>query len=164
MRVARQVARGPGAVAPVARVTLDHAARLLRRRRLTCDDGSAVLVDLPSATGLEDGDRLICEDGAVIAVAAAAEPLWEVRGAGLARLAWHIGNRHAPCEIAGDALRIARDPVLGEMLRGLGAEVSEITAPFRPEGGAYGEGRVQGHGHGHAHPHPHHQGGGHAHG
>jgi len=155
-RVARSVVRARDAQGAAAgSVTLDYAARALRRRRLELDDGGGLLVDLAAVTGLDAGDRLICEDGAEIEVRAATEPLWEVRGTDLARLAWHIGNRHAPCEIGAGWLRLGRDPVLEGMLRGLGAEVTAVEAPFRPEGGAYGEGRVQGHSHDHDHSHDH---------
>jgi len=155
--LARSVVRARDARGEAAgSVTLDYAARALRRRRIDLDGAAGtVLVDLPAVTGLDHGDRLVCEDGAEIEVRAATEPLWEVRGADLARLAWHIGNRHAPCEIGAGWLRLGRDPVLEGMLRGLGAEVTAVEAPFRPEGGAYGEGRVHGHGHSHDHDHAH---------
>ncbi|MCA8880580.1 MAG: urease accessory protein UreE [Rhodobacteraceae bacterium] len=128
-------------------VDLDHAARFLRRRRLVSRGGRAFLVDLPKATELADGAVLELENGVRIAVEAAPEPLLEIRG-DLPRLAWHIGNRHTPCEIGADRLRIVRDHVLAEMLRGLGADLHETIAPFRPEGGAYGMGRTFGHEHG----------------
>jgi urease accessory protein len=65
----------------------------------------------------------------------------------LVRLAWHIGNRHTPCQIGADHLVIRADHVLADMLRGLGATVTETLAPFTPEGGAYGLGRTMGHAH-----------------
>ncbi len=133
---------------PVAdRVVLGYDARMLRRKRLVAEGGLAFLVDLAQTTGLEDGDALVLDDGRAVAVAAADEPLLVVTG-DLARLAWHIGNRHAPCEIGADALRIRADPVLADMLRHLGATVTEAAGPFRPEGGAYGHGRTMGHSHG----------------
>ncbi|MGB0905679.1 MAG: urease accessory protein UreE, partial [Mangrovicoccus sp.] len=73
--------------------------------------------------------------------------LLEVRGAHLLRLAWHIGNRHTPCEIQSDALLIRDDHVIAAMLTTLGAKISKIDAPFQPEGGAYGHGRTFGHSH-----------------
>ncbi|HCQ64977.1 MAG TPA: urease accessory protein UreE, partial [Rhodobacteraceae bacterium] len=76
----------------------------------------------------------------------AAEDLLEIRG-DLTRLAWHIGNRHTPCQIEPARLLIQRDHVLHDMLVKLGAEVSEVVAPFMPEGGAYGHGRTHGHAH-----------------
>ncbi|TNC65970.1 urease accessory protein UreE [Rubellimicrobium roseum] len=129
------------------RVTLAYEDRLIRRKRIVTDGGLALLVDLPATTGLDDGDALEVEDGRWIAVRAAVEPLLEVRG-DLARLAWHIGNRHAPARIEPDRLLVRRDRVMARMLEGLGATLREIDGPFVPEGGAYGEGRVLGHSHG----------------
>ena len=128
-------------------VELDYAGRFLRRRRLVSRAGRAFLIDLPKATELPDGAVLELDDGSRIAVVAAAEPLLEVRG-DLARLAWHIGNRHTPCQIMPDHLVIRRDHVLEKMLVGLGAQVELTEAPFKPEGGAYGHGRTMGHDHG----------------
>lgn len=126
---------------------LTYDARLMRRKVLTCDGGTAVLVDLEHTTSLNDGDLLALNDGRFIRVVAAAEPLYRVAG-DLVRMAWHIGNRHMPCQFAGDHLLILRDPVIGHMLRDhLGADVAEIDAPFTPEGGAYGHGRTMPHAH-----------------
>ena len=86
-------------------------------------------------------------DGRIIAIRAAPEPLLAVRHHNLARIAWHVGNRHTPCQILDDHLLIREDPVLQKMLQGLGAEVTLLTAPFTPEGGAYGHGRTHGHQH-----------------
>ena len=72
-------------------------------------------------------------------------------GDDLPRLAWHIGNRHTPCQVDGDRLLIQNDPVIRHMLGQLGATVTEVTEPFTPEGGAYGHGRTMGHDHGHDH-------------
>lgn len=132
------------------RVSLPYAERYRRRGLLRTDAGREVMLDLPEAMELPDGAVLALVDGSAVAVRAAPEPLAEVRAAGplLARLAWHVGNRHTPAEIADDRLRIARDHVIEEMLRRLGGEVIHVTAPFRPEGGAYGHGRTHGHHHG----------------
>ena len=99
---------------------------------------------------LEDGDALVLEDGGLVAVEAAAEPLVEVTAppAALARLAWHIGNRHTPAEIGGGRILVQRDHVIEDMLARLGARPAQVMAPFRPEGGAYGHGRTHGHHHG----------------
>lgn len=135
-------------------ITLDYAARFLRRKRLETDDGAPFVVDLPQTTSLEHGDGLELTDGNVIEVRAAVEPLLRVTGPDLPRLAWHIGNRHTPCQIAADHLLIQRDKVIAHMLDHLGATVTEIDAPFTPEGGAYGHGRTHSHDHGHsAHAH-----------
>jgi urease accessory protein len=125
-----------------------------------------VLVDLPETTSLDHGDALELSDGRLVEVVAAAEPVLVITG-DLPRIAWHIGNRHTPCQIEGARLLIRRDHVLEAMLRQLGAGVSEALAPFTPEGGAYGHGRTMGHDHGdagdHGHPHGHvHHHGGHS--
>ncbi|SLN15767.1 Urease accessory protein UreE 1 [Roseivivax jejudonensis] len=140
--------------APSGRVALDYDSRFLRRRVLTLEDGRRCLVDLPQTVSLDDGAVLVTEAGDEIRVAAAEEPLLAVTG-DLARLAWHIGNRHTPCEIHPDRLLIRRDHVMRDLLARLGAGVSEVIAPFRPEGGAYGHGRTHGHDHGHDHGHAH---------
>jgi urease accessory protein len=101
---------------------------------------------------VEAGQGFRLGDGRLVIVEAEAERLLEARG-DLARLAWHVGNRHAPCELGEGWLRVPFDRPMEAMLRGLGAEVVEVTAPFRPEGGAY-EGAGHGHdGHGAGHDH-----------
>lgn len=140
--------------APAARVTLDYEGRFLRRKRLTTAEGWAFVVDLPQTASLEQGDALALEDGRLVEVRAAVEPVLEIAGENLARLAWHIGNRHTPCQILPGRLRILRDPVIAHMLAHLGAETTEAEAAFTPEGGAYGHGRTHAHEHGataHAH-------------
>ncbi|PQO24361.1 urease accessory protein UreE [Rhodobacteraceae bacterium WD3A24] len=136
---------------PHETIALDYEARFLRRRRLISDQGSAFHVDLAETVSLDESDAFVLPDGRHVRVIAAPEPLLAVTGPALARLAWHIGNRHTPCRIEPDRLLIRRDPVLADMLRGLGAQVAEVTEPFRPEGGAYGIGRTMGHEHGHGH-------------
>jgi urease accessory protein len=122
---------------PVDTITLDHEARHRRRARLVSDRGLEFLLDLPHAEHLHEGDRLVLDDGRRIAVRAAQEAVLDIRSDQLARIAWHLGNRHCPTQILGDRLRIARDHVLADMLRGLGAEVTEGMASFDPETGAY---------------------------
>ncbi len=134
-------------------IELSYDGRFLRRKVLTSSQGTLFLVDLAQATSLDHGDAFELEDGRLIAVVAAQEALLEVTGADLARIAWHIGNRHTPCQIDGDRLLIQRDHVIRNMLKLIGAEVREIVAAFRPEGGAYGHGRTHGHDHGHVHDH-----------
>jgi urease accessory protein len=113
------------------------------------------MIDLPDTVSVEAGDCFELMDGRLIAVVAAAEPVLDIRG-DLPRLAWHIGNRHTPCQIEPDRLLIRDDHVLKAMLVQLGATVSHAMEPFTPEGGAYGHGRTMGHDHGHAHGHvPH---------
>ena len=145
-------------------VTLDFDDRFRRRRRYVAESGFAFLLDLEEAVPLRDGDGLLLEAGGVILVRAAPEPLVEVRAptpALLMRLAWHLGNRHLPTEIQADRLLIRDDHVIVGMLRGLGAELQKVDAPFNPEGGAYGEhNRQPGHHHHHHgdddHDHHHH--------
>ena len=140
-------------------ISLSYADRLLRRKRLTSDGGVAFLVDLAETRGLDEYDAFLLDDGRRILVRAADEDLIEITG-DLVRLAWHIGNRHTPCEIGSEALRIQDDHVLRAMLDQLGAVTRAVRGPFRPEGGAYGHGRTMGHSHGpeggHSHDHHHH--------
>jgi urease accessory protein len=142
----------------VGTLTLDFDGRHRRRIRLTTDHGEDVLLDLPKAVAIAEGDALQLDDGRLLKVRAAAEPIVEIRHKEpdqLIRLAWHLGNRHLPTEIRDQILCIRPDPVIEAMLHGLGAELVKVRAPFQPEGGAYG-------GHGHQHNHddsgPHHEG------
>lgn len=136
-------------------VTLAFDDRHRRRMAMTDDAGASFLLDLPRAVALDDGDGLELTDGTVLRVVAAPEELMEVRVSGpaeaFARIAWHLGNRHLPVQIAGDTIRLRRDHVIEDMLRGLGAEVRDVRLPFMPEGGAYGGGHGGGHGHSHDH-------------
>ncbi|MDQ7260464.1 urease accessory protein UreE [Paracoccus sp. PS-1] len=129
-------------------VVLDYEGRFLRRKRLTSRGGLSFLVDLPQTVSLDPGDALQLEDGRLVGIAAALEPCLRIEGP-LPRLAWHIGNRHTPCQIEPDHLLIRADHVLEAMLRGLGARITPTMAPFAPEGGAYGHGRTMGHDHAH---------------
>lgn len=128
------------------RVVLGYEDRFLRRKRLTAASGEAFLVDLAETANLLAGDAFELSDGRLIEIAAAEEPVLVITG-DLVRLAWHIGNRHTPCQIEAARLLIRADHVLADMLRGLGASVTEARAPFTPEGGAYGLGRTMGHAH-----------------
>ncbi|OYX43862.1 MAG: urease accessory protein UreE [Rhodobacterales bacterium 32-67-9] len=160
---ARSIRRnGTLAAQPEVTITLDYEARMLRRKRLVTDDGVAIFVDLAETVSLDEGDCLVLEDGRLVGVVAAREPVLAVTG-DLPRLAWHIGNRHTPCQIAADRLLIREDHVLEAMLRQLGARVERATLSFSPEGGAYGHGRTMGHDHGPAHVHDHSQGQSHGH-
>lgn len=125
-------------------ITLDHEQRHRRRTKLVSDGGLEFLLDLPQAAHLQEGTRLLLDDGRRIAVRAASELVLDIRGHDLVRVAWHLGNRHTPAQILPDRLRIRADHVLAEMLHGLGAEVTELSAPFEPESGAYAHGH---HGH-----------------
>lgn len=138
----------------VDHLVLDHEARHRRRVALTGAGGLAFLLDLDHATVLDDGDAFKLEDGRLVEVRAAPERLIEITTGNPVRLmkvAWHVGNRHVAAEIGPDAIYIAHDHVLLEMVRGLGAAAREVERPFRPERGAYEGGH--GHDHGHAHAH-----------
>ena len=140
---------------PADTVVLDFDDRHRRRMAMTGTRGLEFLLDLENAVALRGGDALVLEDGRLIEVVAAPEPLLEIRGADphhLVRVAWHLGNRHLPTQIMPKGLRIRRDHVIEAMVEGLGARVIEIEAPFDPEGGAYAGG---GHAHAEAHAHAH---------
>ena len=129
--------------APADAVVLDFDDRHRRRTAMTGTRGLTFLLDLENAVALRGGDALVLEDGRLVEVVAAPEPLIEIRGVDprqLVRVAWHLGNRHLPVQIAGKHLRIRRDHVIEEMVKGLGASVVEIEAPFDPEGGAHAHG------------------------
>ncbi len=130
---------------------MSYEDRFLRRKVLGTTGGKDVLVDLPQTTSLSHGDALELADGRCIAIEAAEEPLLAVTGQNLPRIAWHIGNRHTPCQIEENRLLIQRDHVMADMLTRIGAEVTEVVEPFTPEGGAYGHGRTHGHDHSHQH-------------
>jgi len=148
-------------------VVLDYDDRHRRRMAMTATHGLSFLLDLPEATFLRHGDALMLEDGRLIEVLAAPEPLLEIRcndPLHLARIAWHLGNRHLPTQLFAKYLRIRRDHVIAEMAAKLGARVIEIEAPFDPEGGAY-QTPVHSHGHDDAHhDHGHHHDHAHSHG
>jgi urease accessory protein len=139
-------------------IELPHDGRHRRRVAMRGANDTVFLLDLAEATQLGDGDGLLLEDGRVIRVVAAAEPVVDITGTAhlLARIAWHLGNRHVPTEIRPDRIRIARDHVLEDMLEKLGARVTHLEAPFEPEGGAYAQETAQGHGHRDHHDHDHH--------
>ena len=128
-------------------VTLAYDERFLRRKLLTTDQGDGFFVDLPETVSLNAGDAFKLEDGRLIGVRPAIEALLEVKGVDLVRLAWHIGNRHTPCQLGPDRLLILQNHVMRNMLIKLGAELRDVSETFTPEGGAYGHGRTHGHAH-----------------
>ena len=126
--------------APADTVVLDFDDRHRRRMAMTGTRGLAFLLDLETAVALRGGDALVLEDGRLVEVVAAAEPLIEIKGVDphhLIRLAWHLGNRHLPLQVVGDRLRIREDHVIAEMVTGLGGRITRHEAPFDPEFGAY---------------------------
>jgi urease accessory protein len=131
-----------------ATATLAFTERYRRRLALTADDGTAFLLDQAEAVVLADGDGLRLDDGSWIVVRAADEDVCDVdcpTPAALARIAWHLGNRHLPVQVLPHGLRIRADPVIADMLRGLGARISRRRAPFTPESGAYAKDHAHGH-------------------
>ncbi len=148
------------------RVALTHDNRHRRRFAMKGEDGTEFLLDLADAAYLRDGDGLALDDGRIVRIVAASEPVLDITGTPhlIARVAWHIGNRHVPAQILPDRIRIARDHVLEAMIAMLGAKVARTEAPFDPEPGAYAG---EAHGHGHVHDHhgrPHSHAHGHDHG
>jgi urease accessory protein len=135
-------------------VTLTYDDRFLRRKRLETAHGETFLVHLAQTTHVDHGDAFVLEDGRKVEVIAAEEPLIEVTGGQLAFAAWHIGNRHTPCQIEEHRLLIRQDHVLAGMLQQLGLALRAVSEPFAPVGGAYGHGRILGHDHQH-HDHDH---------
>jgi urease accessory protein len=134
---------------------LTYEDRFLRRKVIKTAHGETVLVDLAHTTSLDHGDAFELADGRLIEIVAADEPLLQVTG-DLVKLAWHIGNRHTPCQIEAARLLIQDDPVIGHMLEHLGAIVTSVHQAFTPEGGAYGHGRTHSHEHvATAHDHDH---------
>jgi urease accessory protein len=151
---------------PADRVTLGLDDRYRRRAVLTGAGGLTFLLDEASAVHLQHGDGLELEDGRIVEVLAEPEDLVEIfadNAAHLVRIAWHLGNRHLPTQLMGASLRIRRDHVIEDMIEKLGGRTAPLSAPFDPEGGAYGHGRTQGHDHGHTHGHDHGHGHGHHH-
>ena len=152
-----------------AEVVLTYDDRLVRRKRLVTATGDGFLVDLAEVTNLDAVWGFELEDGRAIRVTAAREDVLEITGPDLARYAWHIGNRHTPCQVEPARLVIRADHVLEAMLRQLGAGVRALTEPFAPEVGAYGMGRPMGHdhepegGHSHAAAHSHAESHSHSH-
>ncbi|WP_299477669.1 urease accessory protein UreE [uncultured Roseibium sp.] len=144
---------------PADRITLDREDRYRRRAVLTGAGGLTFLLDQPNAIHLHHGDGLELEDGKIVEVLAEAEDLVEIEAdntAHLVRIAWHLGNRHLPTQLADKTLRIRRDHVIEDMVAKLGGRLTPISAPFDPEGGAYGHGQTHGHDHGHhSHGHSH---------
>jgi urease accessory protein len=170
MQRATAIVRKPAVKADkiIDSVSLDHEGRHRRRVTLTGEKGVSFLLDLEKATAINDGDAVKLEDGSLILVKAAPQALIEIRADNPLRLlktAWHIGNRHTPCEITADAIYIEEDHVLAEMVRGLGCAMASVMRPFQPERGAYDDhghahgghdhGHEHGHGHGHGHDHDH---------
>jgi urease accessory protein len=135
---------------------LPYAQRQAHKGFLFGAKGTCVELDFAEAVRLRTDDALVLDNGSLVEVVAEPEALLEVRGAdlpSLARLAWHLGDRHVSVQILERRLRFKRDPAIEALLESLGAKVTEIHAPFEPEGGAYAAGAHDDH---HDHGHHHH--------
>lgn len=163
MRTFNKLLPGGRGLAPVlvrraAAVELDWDVRQKSRFDATDSQGRSLGVFLPRGRVVRGGDVLIAEDGSLLRVIAAAQPVLQVTACtahgssfDLLRAAYHLGNRHVPLELQPDRLQFEPDPVLAEMLRAMHLIVTEARAPFEPEAGAYSTaGTGHGHGHGHA--------------
>jgi urease accessory protein len=142
---------------PVAdTVILDYAQRSAEKVTVTGAKGTVIAIDLHMPARLRTDDLLLLDDGALVEVVAAPEPLIEARAAnlaGLSRLAWHLGDRHIPVQVLTNRVRARRDTDVETLLTSLGAKVTMIDAPFEPEGGAYALSQAHDH---HHHGHAHH--------
>ncbi len=124
-------------------VAFDYDRRHRRRMRFATDDGLDILLNLPEAVHVRDGDAFALEDGKFVLVRASPEALLEVTAFDadtLARLAWHLGNRHLAVQFLPGRLRLLDDHVIAAMITQLGGNAAQITAPFDPEPGAYQHG------------------------
>lgn len=156
IRAGKILAQAAGKNTCADTVLLDSTERHRRRATMTCVRGLEFLLDLPEAIMLRTGDAIMLDDGRLIEVLGKPEPLAEIRCASpreLANVSWHLGNRHLPVQIFDNRIRIRRDHVIEDMVRGLGAKVALIEAAFDPEGGAYAQ-PEHGHEH-HDHDHKH---------
>jgi urease accessory protein len=186
LQVSKRIPQGQG-LAPVlvrraATVTLDWDVRQKSRFDAETSDGRRVGVFLPRGTLVRGGDVLVTQDGTLLRVVAAPQPVLKITactdhhhghahdpGFDLMRAAYHLGNRHVPIELQPDHLKIEPDHVLADMLRAMHLNVAEVREPFEPEGGAYaaghgGHGHAPAHDHSHGHGHPHGHGHDHGHG
>jgi urease accessory protein len=129
--------------AAIDEITLDYDHRHRRRLKFCAGSGTEILLDLPEAIHIRDGDAMVLESGGFLAVHAAPENLLEIRAPDpdtLARLAWHLGNRHLAVQFLRGRLRLLDDHVIAAMIPALGGTVQKIAAPFDPESGAYAHG------------------------
>lgn len=167
LAVNKLIAGGRG-LAPVlvkraATVELDWDVRQKSRFDAIDSQGRTLGVFLPRGTAVRGGDVLVAQDGSMVRVIAAPQPVLVITHCSehgtpfdLTRAAYHLGNRHVPIELKPDHLKIEPDHVLADMLRAMHLVVKEENAAFEPEGGAYSSHGGHDHGHGHAHDHGHH--------
>jgi urease accessory protein len=173
LQVSKLIPQGQGLAKPLvqraAQLVLDWDIRQKSRFDATASDERHVGVFLPRGTVVRGGDVLLTQDGSLLRVVAAPQPVLRITACpdhpasdqafDLMRAAYHLGNRHVPIELQADHLKIEPDHVLADMLRAMHLTVEEVREPFEPEGGAYGA-----QGTGHAHQGGHHHDHGHAHG
>ena len=168
LAVSRCLPGGRGLAASLVRrapsIELDWDVRQKSRFEATDSSGRQLGVFLPRGSVVRGGDVLVAEDGSVVRVVAAAQPVLRITPCkdhgspfDLVRAAYHLGNRHVPIELRPDFLQIEPDHVLAQLLRAMHLDVEEVTTPFEPEGGAYsgGHGHAHGHGDNHGHGHAH---------
>ncbi len=153
-----KIARGAYKLDVKGQLKLPFDSRQKSRLKTTLVSGEEVGLMLPRGEILRGGDLVTASDGRVFEILAEPEKLLHIESASLAKIAYHLGNRHVPVQVGEDFLRIAADHVLEEMVKKLGAKVSAVEAPFEPEAGAYAGGHHQhdemGHG-GKIHDHVH---------
>jgi urease accessory protein len=157
-RAIRVVDASHGHERPIADTVILDFVQRSGKASVTGVKGTAIDIDLHEPARLRTDDLLLLDDGSLVEVVAAAEPLVEARAAdlaALARLAWHLGDRHVPVQVLPNRIRAKRDAGIEALLASLGAKVALIEAPFEPEGGAYESSRGHGHDHDHAHGHHH---------
>ena len=152
-------------------VELDWDVRQKSRFDAIDSTGRSLGVFLTRGTLVRGGDVLVAEDGSLIRVVAAPQEVLRITACAehgtafdLTRAAYHLGNRHVPIELQPDHLKIEPDHVLSDMLRAMHMTVAEVSEPFEPEGGAYGDNAMMGHDHGHSHHHAHDHAHDHSHG
>lgn len=139
-------------------IILDFAQRNAQKTIVTGIKGGMIEIDLHEPARLLTDDLLVLDDGGLVEVVAAPEPLIEARGGDigtLSRLAWHLGDRHVPVQVLPNRIRARRDAAIEALLTALGAKLTAIEAPFEPEGGAYALSHRHDH-HGHSHGHHYH--------
>jgi len=128
-------------------ITLNYHERFIRRKKLVSDNSFEFLVNLPETISVNKDEGFLLENDQIILIKYAKETLIEIKSDDLIKLAWHIGNRHIPCQIENDRLLIQEDKVIEKLIIRLGGSIKTILEEFCPEGGAYGLGRTHGHKH-----------------
>jgi len=170
LRVLSVAERGSRAL--VDTVILDFERRRMPSGMATGTKGTQFEFALPQPQRLKTDDVLLLDDDTLVEVVAAAEPLIEARAEdlpALARMAWHLGDRHVPVQVLANRVRLRPAPALETLLTDLGARIKAISAPFEPEGGGeatrhthahhdHAHDHRDAHDHGHGHGHAHHHG------